>query len=132
MVRLCALYRVFDHSRSIAGGSRLCTVRKPQNLGRRFCLFVIDGQRQQLVPGAQIFSISNNGTLFKQAYPKCWGKFTTCNKACYSAADVPSIRFRLKDIPSWQHAVALWCMKCISIWLFTLIASLVVKRLHLL
>lgn len=27
----------------------------------------------------QIFSISNNSTLFKQAYPKCWSKFTDCN-----------------------------------------------------
>lgn len=29
--------------------------------------------------GYVIFSISNNSTLFKQAYPKCWSKFTTCN-----------------------------------------------------
>ena len=28
----------------------------------------------------QIFSISNNSTLFKQAYPRCWSKFTDCNK----------------------------------------------------
>ena len=28
----------------------------------------------------QIFSISNNSTLFKQAYPDCWSKFTHCNE----------------------------------------------------
>lgn len=28
----------------------------------------------------QIFSISNNSTLFKQAYPRCWSKFTDCNE----------------------------------------------------
>lgn len=27
-----------------------------------------------------IFSISNNSTLFKQAYPDCWRKFTHCNE----------------------------------------------------
>jgi hypothetical protein len=30
---------------------------------------------------AQIFSISNNSTLFKQAYKSCWGTFKDCNKA---------------------------------------------------
>lgn len=30
--------------------------------------------------GYVIFSISNNSTLFKQAYPDCWSKFTSCNE----------------------------------------------------
>ena len=30
--------------------------------------------------GYVIFSISNNSTLFKQSYKKCWSTFTTCNQ----------------------------------------------------
>lgn len=30
--------------------------------------------------GVQIFSISNNSVLFKQAYPNCWSKFRDCNE----------------------------------------------------
>ncbi|KAK9807016.1 hypothetical protein WJX72_010792 [[Myrmecia] bisecta] len=30
--------------------------------------------------GYVIFSISNNSTLFKQAYPKCWSTFEDCNE----------------------------------------------------
>ena len=54
----------------------------------------------------QIFSISNNGTLFKQAYPNCWSKFTTCNKAC-SALNV--------NLPCHVNIAASACKCCVQV-----------------
>ncbi|KAL3162223.1 hypothetical protein ABBQ32_009926 [Trebouxia sp. C0010 RCD-2024] len=35
--------------------------------------------------GYVVFSISNNSTLFKQAYPNCWSKFKDCNETWIQA-----------------------------------------------